>query len=210
MNPRDQLIAGCEKLGVGIDDAQADAFMSYMDELVKWNRKINLTAITKPSEIISGHFLDSLSLVPLLPQGAFRAADIGAGAGLPGLALKIIRPDMGLTLVEPQNKKATFLRHIIRTLGISDTSVEERRVEELAPGHAGAYDVVLSRAFTEPASLTALAGPLLKPDGWFVLSMGPSWDGTAPEGWRPERTETVEIPYIGRTRTLVVLTRNRN
>jgi len=210
MNPKDRLITGCNALGVDIDDARAGMFMSYMDELVKWSLKINLTAITGPAEIISGHFLDSLALAQLLPRGGFRAADIGAGAGLPGLAVKIVRPDMDLTLVEPQNKKATFLRHVIRTLGLDGVSVDECRVEDLAAERAGGYDIVLSRAFAEPGALASLAGPLLDADGRFVLSMGPSWDGTAPEGWRLVSTLRVEIPFSGRTRTLVALTRKRS
>jgi len=199
----DIIIQGANDLGVGVSDDQAESLIKYADELLRWNRKVNLTAITDPAEVAAKHFLDSLALLRMLPEGPFRAADVGAGAGFPGLVLKVARPDMDLTLIEPARKKATFLRHIVRTLGLAGATVADRRVEDLWDGLRGRFDVIFSRAFREFPTLAGLAGPILAPGGVFVLSMGPSWDGAMPEGWSIGRLEKITIPVSGTSRSLV-------
>ncbi len=153
-----KLYDGAVRFAFSLSDDELRLFGLYMEEIVKWNEKVNLTAITEPDEIIVKHFLDSLALLRILPdmgqgpqdgssapadaqmtmrgagQGSsratglcFRACDIGSGAGFPGLALKIVLPHMHVTLVEPARKKAAFLRHVIRTLGLSGANVLETR-----------------------------------------------------------------------------------
>src|SRR5512143_2884015 len=106
------LIDGAQALDVRLDKPQAGAFQVYLAELLKWNARINLTSVTDPREVVVKHFLDSISLCPLLPGGPFTAADIGTGAGFPGLAIKVVRHDMEITLIEPAHKKASFLRQV--------------------------------------------------------------------------------------------------
>ncbi len=197
------LIEGADRLGVSLSALQSDSFARYLSELLKWNAKVNLTAIDDPREVVIKHFLDSLSLCALLPAGPFRAADIGSGAGFPGLALKIARPDMELTLIEPARKKATFLRHIIRLLGLTGVSVVDARVENLGPEHIGRYDAVFSRAFKEPGELLPLARPLIAHNGIVVLSLGPETAPAAIPGWEVSHAEEITLPYSGYKRRLM-------
>jgi len=142
-----------------------------------------------------------------LPEGPFAAADIGSGAGFPGMPVKLARPDMEITLVEPARKKAVFLRQAARELGLAGVTVSEDKVEEFAGKQAGRFDVVISRAFRDPDRLLPLAGPLLSPDGRIVLALGPEWPGVPPPGWMVASMETVALPFSDITRRLVVLAR---
>ena len=203
MEERDILKKGAERLGVAFSAVHAEAFSVYLAELLKWNSKINLTAITDPKEIIIKHFLDSLSLVPMLPEGPFAAADIGSGAGFPGLPLKIVRPDIELTFIEPSRKKAAFLKNTARSLGLTGVTVAEKKVEDAAGELAGRFDVILSRAFREPRLLLPLIAPLLREGGSVVLSVGPETEFAPPEGWRAIREEEIILPFSDYRRRLV-------
>lgn len=203
MDEREVLKRGSERLGVPFAPAHADAFSLYLSELLKWNAKVNLTAITGPEEVAVKHFLDSLSLFRLLPEGSFSAADVGAGAGFPGLPLKLVRPDMALTLIEPARKKAAFLKSIARALGLAGVMVFEKKVEDAAGELGGRFDVVLSRAFREPRLLLPLAAPLLKEGGSVVLSVGPEQEPAPPEGWVVAREEELLLPFSDYRRRLI-------
>jgi len=203
MNPTEILITGAADLGVRLEETQVESFRKYLDELLKWNRKVNLTAIVDPGEIVVRHFLDSLALAGLLPDGMFRAADVGAGAGFPGLPLKIALPGMRLVLVEPARRKATFLRQIIRQLGLQGAEVAEYKVESFAREHPGGFDVVFSRALAEPARLLPLVAPLLRPSGRVLLSLGPGSPQAEVEGFRADIAGEIVLPHSGLTRTLV-------
>ncbi len=146
---KNKLSDGARQLGFPLSDEELRKFDVYLSELLKWNAKVNLTAITGPDEVVVKHFLDSLALLGILQGGEngpvwacehrgnavgrFTACDIGSGAGFPGLALKIVLPEMDIALIEPARRKAAFLRHIIRTLGLKGAAVLEARVEELLP-----------------------------------------------------------------------------
>src|SRR5512143_3902603 len=127
----------------------------------KWNARINLTTVTDPREVVVKHFLDSIALCPLLPEGSFRAADIGTGAGFPGLAIKLVRLDMEITLVEPVHKKASFLKQAVRLLGLTGVTVLAERLGPDPEELAERFDVVFSRAFKGPDELLPLAAGLL-------------------------------------------------
>lgn len=196
---------GAAALGVGLGDAELSAFELYLAELVKWNKVTNLTAVDIPGDVVIKHFLDSIALAPLLPEGPFRAVDVGAGAGFPGLPLKIVRPDMELTLVEPARKKAAFLKQAARALGLSGVDVLEEKVEAVAGPCGGGFDVLLSRAFREPAGLLAVAGALVAPGGAAVLSLGPGASPAAPVGWRVVAEREITLPFSDYRRRLVRL-----
>jgi len=174
MTLRTLLTSGAQKLGIMLSDQQADAFMVYLVELEKWNRKINLTAIRNDQDIVIKHFLDSLSyLKGFVPAPALRLLDMGAGAGFPAVPIKIAHPELGVTMVESVNKKASFLRHIVRTLKLTDIVVVDKRTDELPPSHHRTYDVVTARAFADMKAAISEGAPFLKPGGLMVLSRGP-------------------------------------
>ena len=113
METRQLLKSGLAELGLPSSDEQINAFMTYLSELKKWNRAYNLTGLAKDEDIVIKHFLDSLLYLKAIPQGALHIADVGTGAGFPGIPITIIRPETEMHLIEPSGKKAVFLRHII-------------------------------------------------------------------------------------------------
>jgi len=201
MDLKKLLTDGARELDIPLSAGQADAFMLYLSELRKWNQKTNLTAIEDPSDIVIKHFLDSLSLIKILPEGAKTAADIGSGAGFPGIPVKVAMPGLAIASVEPAHKKAAFQRHIIRLLGLEGIRVVEAKVEEVSAGPER-FDVIFSRAFKEPEGLLPLAGPLLTEGGQVVLSLGPSVGEVPPPGWEIARREEVTLPFSDIKRTL--------
>jgi 16S rRNA (guanine527-N7)-methyltransferase len=213
------LSGGAKELGFPLSPDEIRLFELYLAELLKWNEKVNLTAITEPEEIVVKHFLDSLALRLILPpeagggplpEGAapsrnFSACDIGSGAGFPGLVLKSVLPGMALTLVEPIHKKAVFLRHVIRTLDLSPVTALEARAEALPEKISAPFDIVFSRAFKAPAELLPLAFPILKDGGLAALSLGPGMEYEPQPGWTVEREEDITLPFSDISRKLVLL-----
>ena len=174
MTLRMLLTSGAEKLGITLSDQQADAFLGYLVELEKWNRKINLTAIRNEQDIVIKHFLDSLSyLSGFTPGPALRLLDMGSGAGFPAVPIKICHPELTVTMVEAVKKKASFLRHIVRTLKLVEIVVVDKRTNELSPSYHHSYDVVTARAFADMKAALSEGAPFLKPEGLMVLSRGP-------------------------------------
>ena len=133
------------KLGVSLEPHHLDQFRKYLELLLTWNRKINLTAISDPEDVLDKHFLDSLAAVPLVPAG--RLIDVGAGAGFPGIPIAIVRPDVQVSLLESIGKKASFLRTAVHELGLK-CEVLETRVENY---EGPKFDAAISRATFAPA-----------------------------------------------------------
>lgn len=129
---RSTLLQALTELKLPLTDRQISEFTSFYDELQRWNQKTNLTAIRDPEEIAVKHFADSLAALRLLPTTPVRLLDIGTGAGFPGIPLKIYRPDLDITLLEPSQKKVAFLRHAVGTLKLDGLSIEPAKLEELA------------------------------------------------------------------------------
>jgi 16S rRNA (guanine527-N7)-methyltransferase len=127
---REAFVDAAHVLHIPLSPDQLNQFEQYLHELLIWNEKVNLTSITAPTEIAIKHFLDSLAVRQALGPGSL--LDVGTGAGLPGLPLKILDPARPLTLLEPNHKKTAFLRHLIGTLGLPGITVQSRRLEELA------------------------------------------------------------------------------
>jgi len=148
-----------------------DQFLLYRQELLDWNRRFNLTAITDPEEVLIKHFLDSLSLLLVYDKPQTRLLDIGAGAGFPGLPLKIVRPDWQVTLLEATGKKVTFLQHVIETLQLKSVVAVQGRAEELAhkPEYRSAFDVVTARAVASLPVLLEYAAPFCRVGGKIIL-----------------------------------------
>ena len=146
----------------------------FLSELTRWNRKINLTSIHEERDIVIKHVLDSLSHVKgFVPGTGLGLLDMGSGAGFPALPIKIAFPEIEVTLVESVKKKASFLRHSVRTLALSGAEVMDMRTEELSDSYHGVFDVVTARAFADMKTALAAGASFLKPGGLMVLSRGP-------------------------------------
>jgi 16S rRNA (guanine527-N7)-methyltransferase len=182
VTPREILRTGAEELGVALTVERINSLFIYLAELKKWNRKINLTAITEDRDMVIKHVLDSLSyLKGFTPAPGLRLLDMGSGAGFPALPLKIAFPEIALTLVESAKKKASFLRHIVRTLKLTGTEIIDRRTEELSYALSAIFDVVTARAFADMEKALLSGVPFLKEGGLMVLSRGPEESITEPE-----------------------------
>lgn len=174
MTPRELLITGAKELGIDLSVEQVNSLFIYLAELKKWNRKINLTAIRDERDVIIKHVLDSLSYINGFgPPAGPRLLDMGSGAGFPALPIKVIKPDISVTLVESVKKKASFLRHVIRTLGLAGAEVIDKRIEEIENSSWSLYDVVTARAFATMGAALAAGAPFLRTGGLMVLSRGP-------------------------------------
>ena len=146
-------------------------FLRYQQELLEWNAKFNLTAITEPEEVQLKHFLDSLSLLQVYDKPHARLLDIGSGAGFPGLPLKIARPEWHITLLEATGKKALFLRYIIDVLQLKGIDVVHGRAEEIAheKKYRSSFDIVTARAVASLSSLLEYCAPYSRVNGLIIL-----------------------------------------
>lgn len=174
MTPRELLTTGAQELGVVLTVEQINSFLIYVEELKKWNRKINLTAITEDREMVIKHILDSLSYGKgFAPTPGLKLLDMGSGAGFPAIPLKVAHPEITVTLVESIKKKASFLRHIIRMLKLAGINIIDKRTEELVDSLRAAFDVVTARAFADIGTALGAGTPFLKPGGLLIMSRGP-------------------------------------
>lgn len=176
---RDLLKKGVAALGLEpLSEAVLDTLLDYLSELQRWNRHHNLTAISDPREGVEKHLLDSLTLLPLL-RGDESLLDIGSGAGLPGLILKLALPELRLLSIDGVAKKISFQRHLIRRFGLTGARAEAWRIEELAANaeNAGAFDTIVFRALGSLDKFVPLALPCLAENGRFLLMKGPEGRG---------------------------------
>ena len=160
-------------VGVQIHAVQTELFSRHASELLHWNQRINLTAITDPVEVAVKHYIDSIVVGPLIP-GAQTILDIGSGGGFPGIPIKILFPDARVTLIDAKKKKISFLKHAIRKLELQGILARHRRAEDLAQDITPSkkFDVVLCRALTSLASFIAYAQPLVKDRGKIIALKG--------------------------------------
>jgi 16S rRNA (guanine527-N7)-methyltransferase len=164
-------LEGLRRLDLELTEQQFDQFLRYRQELLDWNTRMNLTAISDPDEILLRHFLDSLSLLMVYDIPDARLLDIGAGAGFPGIPLKIVRPQWQVLLLEATNKKVTFLRHIIQTLQLHDVEAVHGRAEELAhkTEYRASFDLVTARAVASLPTLLEYAAPFCRISGQMIF-----------------------------------------
>lgn len=153
---------------LGLPEDGVPALMRYAELLVEKNKVMNLTAITEPSDIATLHFLDSAALLTLADFRDKTVADVGTGAGFPGLPLKIVEPSMRLTLLDSLNKRIDFLGEVCTDLGLSDVACVHGRAEEFAAEHREGFDIVTSRAVANLRMLCELCLPLVKVGGHFL------------------------------------------
>jgi 16S rRNA (guanine527-N7)-methyltransferase len=201
-----------DSLDLVVTENQLGLFALLFDELIRWNKQINLTALEKSTDIIVKHFIDSLSIAPLLPQDA-RVLDIGSGAGFPALPLAIARPDLHITSIDAVNKKIVFQKHVVRLLRISSVEALHCRAEELALKRAHCYDFVTSRAFSRLTFFVNLAKPFINEKGKIISMRGAegvqeSHDAAvaiASTGFRVEEMLQYDLPLkMGRRYVIVI------
>ena len=157
---------GVHALGLNLSPDQAGLLAAHARELMHWNAKMNLTAITDMRLVAYKHFVDALAATGFLERPA-RIMDIGSGAGFPAVPMKVICPDLDVTMVDAVRKKVSFLSHVVRTLKLDKISALHARVEDLAgdSGHFQMYDAVTARGFADLGKLAKLAYPMLGPGG---------------------------------------------
>lgn len=205
-----------ETLTLDLAANQQRAFRTYASVLLEWNAHVNLTAITDPQEIYTKHFLDSLTLVRATrPAAGARVVDVGSGAGFPGVPLKIMFPQIDLTLVEATGRKAHFLRHLTDTLGLRDVKVINCRAEECGQdaAHRERYDLVLARAVASMPTLAEYLLPLCRVGGQCVAYKGENAPHETAQaegalrvlGGQLKQLVPIELPGVAETRYLIVI-----
>ena len=172
---RPALEKGLADMGMGLSEDRIQYFELFADELKKWNRKVNLTSICTDVDIAIKHIIDSLVFAACVKDGD-NVLDIGSGAGVPAIPVKIARPEVRVVSVDAIEKKILFQRHVARVLALKDFEALHARVESLHATRAGEFDVITSRAFSRLEMFVALAAPLLKSGGRIIAMKGPHVD----------------------------------
>lgn len=204
---RQRLGAGLAALRLDIPDDVIERLLDYLDLLARWNATYNLSAVRDPAEMVTRHLLDSLSVLPHVVGE--RLADLGSGAGLPGIPLAIVSPDRAVTLVDSNGKKTRFLRAAVRELHLDNVRVAECRVEQAE----GAFDCVTARAFASLADMLRWGGHLLAAGGtWLALKgRAPQDELTGvPPGFEVEGVVPLRVPGLDAERHVVVIKRVRS
>lgn len=201
---RRRLLAGADALGVALSDHQVDQLLRYLDELSKWNKAYNLSAVRDPDQMLTRHLLDSLAVVPHV--SAARVIDVGTGGGLPGVVLAICYPDKHFTLLDSNGKKTRFIFHVKTLLGLDNIQVENTRVESHRP--AEPYQAVISRAFASIADMARGCRHLLADEGVFLAMKGLYPEGELGEAeslCRLQQSIKLQVPEADAERHLLVL-----
>jgi len=219
----EKLESGAQKLGLHLSPGQLEQFEVYYSELVDWNKRINLTSITDYEEVQIKHFLDSLTVAMAInpkDAGSLRVIDVGTGAGLPGIPLKILLPDIRLTLLEATAKKAKFLLHLIDRLGLDNVEIAVGRAEEAAhkPQYREKFDLVLSRAVASLPVLVELTLPFCIAGGRFVAQkkgdieqeVKKSEKAIAAMGGRLSEIRPIELEELGDKRYLIIINKEKS
>lgn len=197
-SPEALLETGLARLG--LEGVSPTPLWAYAALLLKWNARVNLTAITRPDEVVDKHLLDSLAVLPEVPAGPQRVLDLGAGAGLPGIPWALARADLDVTLVDAVQKKVAFMKAAVAQLGLAGRVRALHQRAEGAGDGLGTFDVVVSRAFMDVGPWLALAGQYVRPGGAVVAMVGQAPDpavveaAAAAAGLASQRARRFELP----------------
>ena len=214
MNEIEILKSGAEEIGISLTDKQVDQFLKYMEMLIEWNKKMNLTGITEPVEIIKRHFLDCLSVARMEDfKQSGSLIDVGTGAGFPGLPLKIAFPELEVTLVDSLQKRIGFLEAVVGELGLDNVACVHSRAEDLGKDnhYREAFDMCVSRAVAHLAVLCEYCLPFIKLGGKFYSfksqnmeeEKNESIEAIALLGGEIERIQDTAIPHTDITHSMI-------
>jgi len=201
-----QLRAGVAELGLAPSAHAVEQLLDYLELLSRWNAAYNLTAVRDPLAMVTSHLLDSLAVADLVRSE--RLADIGSGAGLPGIPLAILAPERQVTLIDANGKKTRFLREAVRALRLVNVRIEAQRVENVS----GEFDTVTARAFASIADMLRLAGHLLAADGILLALKGQLHKEEIlglPEGFVVSDVKALRVPGLAAARHAVIIQRSR-
>jgi len=203
------LLDGARALALELDEAQLARLVAHLDLLDEWSARMNLTAIRDRPSQLTKHLLDSLTVQPYL-RGA-RIADVGSGAGFPGIPLAIVEPHRHFTLIESTGKKCRFLEHVRDALELKNVAIVQSRAESYQPDMR--FDTVLARAVGPVADLVKVAGPLVVGGGRLLAMKGryPEQELAARlDGWKVAAVHPLSVPGLGEERHLVELCRSHD
>lgn len=211
---KEKMIINVDKLGITLSEIQLKQFYNYMNLLIEWNKKINLTAITEPNEIILKHFVDSLTISKYISDGT-RVVDVGTGAGFPGIPLKIYRQDIEITLLDSLQKRINFLDEVIRELNLEKIETIHSRVEDFGKDkkYREKFDIATSRAVANLATLSEYLLPLVKIGGKVISMKGSlieeelenSKNAIKILGGKIERVDEFDLPNSDISRNIVLI-----
>lgn len=210
----DMLHDAARTLQVSLTDREVHLFGVYCDDLIFWNRKMNLIGTDSRMDIVIRHFIDSLTPVPFISRPEGRLLDIGSGGGLPGIPIKIALPSLHIALLEASRKKASFLKHMIRRLQFARARVIHARTE--AAMHdvslCGAFDTVISRAAFKLPELLETALYFLAPEGQLIAMKGPNYRQEADAATTPnlvfKACHAITVPFSDEHRNILIFQRD--
>ena len=206
------------EIGILLNEKQINQFYAYMELLLDWNEKINLTAITAPEEIILKHFIDSMTIAKYIKEGA-KVIDVGTGAGFPGIPLKIIREDIEITLLDSLNKRINFLNEVINQLKLAEIQAVHSRVEEFGQNkkYRENFDCATSRAVANLSTLAEYLIPLIKINGMCISMKGSDVKEEIQQseraisllGGKIEEVEEFQLPKSDMDRNIIIIRKTK-
>lgn len=199
---RHRLAQGLAAMGLDLPGDVCERLIDYVELLTRWNAAYNLTAVRDPGDMVTRHLLDSLAIAPYVSGDSL--ADLGSGAGLPGIPLALLQPERQFTLVDSNGKKARFLREAVRALKLGHVRVFEGRVQDVP----GQFDCITARAFATLADMLDWAGRLLADGGRWLAMKGKLQDdeiAALPQGFRIEQSLALDVPGTVGERHLLVI-----
>jgi len=202
LNDKAQLEGGMDNLGFEIMPENINKLLIYKDLLLKWNKSINLTSI-KNKEIVTHHFLDCLAVIPFIKSSSL--LDVGTGAGLPGIVIAIIKPDIKISLIDKVGKKITFIKRVLAELDIKNVQTHHSRVELMTSEEK--YDGIISRAFSNMGDFVQITKHLLKKQGvWYGMKSKKILNDEMKGIDNSWTLESLDVPFLKAERYLVKVT----
>lgn len=218
-NFKEQMCFCGKQIDIEFDDKQLNKFYEYMNLLLEWNEKINLTAIIEPEEIILKHFIDSLTINKYIDKNK-AIADVGTGAGFPGIPLKIYRSDLNVTLVDSLNKRINFLNEVIFRLGLKDINTVHSRIEDFGKDrkYRESFDYVTARAVSNLTTLSEYLIPISKVNGKCICMKGNDIEEEVNNsknainllGGKIDKIDSFELPNSNISRNIIIIDKLKN
>ena len=205
-----------EQININLENEQIKKFYEYMNLLIEWNEKFNLTAIVEPKEIILKHFIDSLTIEKYINEGE-KVIDVGTGAGFPGIPLSIYKPKINITLLDSLNKRIIFLQEVIEKLEMKNIEAVHGRAEEFAKNKREMFDIATSRAVAPLNILLEYLLPFVKIGGTCLCMKGSNIDEVDDAknalevlGGKIEKIETIKLPESDIVRNIIIVRKVKN